>query len=55
MSERYAIQVQWDRRLMRYIAKVKKLPALTAFGATLDEARANMETTLAQHLSSERP
>lgn len=53
MSDRYPIQIRWDARKKRYIARCARLPALTAYGSSRYEADKNMREAMAEHLLGE--
>ncbi len=53
MSSRYPIQVRWDARMKRYIARSARYPSLIAFGASRYEADKNIRAAIAEHISGE--
>jgi hypothetical protein len=53
MSEKYDIQVKWDSRIHRYIARCKRYPNLIAHGVSRFNARKKMEAAIAEYVSGE--
>jgi predicted RNase H-like HicB family nuclease len=54
MSERYAIQVRWDFKKSRYVARARDFPDLIAFGDSIIDATANMEKKIKESAANER-
>lgn len=46
---KHAIQIQWDGRNQRYVARHARFPALMAYGPTRYEAEEAMRTKIAKH------
>jgi len=54
MSDRHAIQIRWDFRAKRYVARCARYPALIAYGATRYFAERHMKEAIAKHILGER-
>lgn len=53
MSDRYPIQIRWDGRIKRYVARCARYPALTAYGLSRHLAEKEMKAAIAEHVSGE--
>lgn len=55
MTQKHAIQIQWDGRNQRYVARHARFPALLAYGPTRYEAEEAMRAKIGEHLKGETP
>jgi predicted RNase H-like HicB family nuclease len=53
MSDRYAIQVRWNFRDRRYVARSKRFPDVIAYGASPGEAIDAMAVAIGKHIARE--
>lgn len=54
MAKRFAVDVKWDSRKKRYVARCKDIPAIVAYGLTIQEAQQSMKEAIAEHLYGEQ-
>lgn len=51
--KRFAVEIKWDSRKTRYVARIKDCPSVVAYGSTIPEAQENVNRELRRQLFGE--